>query len=249
MPYLSGQNELFEIEYLNVEDGLSNRFCRQIIEDNTGNIWIATSDGLNRYDGFEFKDFASHNSRILKDFIYNLVIDANGNIWVIQVINVQMNHTNIYGFKDHEYYVSVVNPVDLTVISLDEYFADDQSIKTKNITEIIKGHKEILIRTDNNSIYSFAHNLKYETRCLESERILGRAGPKSFYSFKNELISIVDNNGSKLDSFKVPSLKNHCFFYPLDEKRMLLTRKVKNIASSVIISPEGLKKRFIFRFN
>lgn len=42
---------------LGVEKGLSNNSIRNIFQDRDGFIWLGTSDGLNRFDGYEFKVF------------------------------------------------------------------------------------------------------------------------------------------------------------------------------------------------
>ncbi|WP_274971664.1 ligand-binding sensor domain-containing protein, partial [Zunongwangia profunda] len=42
---------------LNVENGLSSNSINDIVQDSLGFIWIATEDGLNRYDGSEFLKF------------------------------------------------------------------------------------------------------------------------------------------------------------------------------------------------
>ncbi|WBL25314.1 two-component regulator propeller domain-containing protein [Zunongwangia sp. HGR-M22] len=44
---------------INTEDGLSSNFVNDITQDSLGFIWIATSDGLNRYNGTDFKIFKS----------------------------------------------------------------------------------------------------------------------------------------------------------------------------------------------
>ena len=41
--------------YYNVDKHLSSSFVNQIYQDNRGFIWIATRNGLNRYDGYNFR--------------------------------------------------------------------------------------------------------------------------------------------------------------------------------------------------
>jgi len=46
-----------EIRYLGIEKGLSNNSVRCIYQDKRGFLWFGTFDGLNCYDGYDFKVF------------------------------------------------------------------------------------------------------------------------------------------------------------------------------------------------
>ncbi|RMH95858.1 MAG: hypothetical protein D6681_12860 [Calditrichaeota bacterium] len=73
------------IEHLNTEDGLSDNAIRCILQDNHGFIWIGTENGLNRYDGNDFKIFQKNpnDSKSLQDNrIKTLYQDGAGNLWV-----------------------------------------------------------------------------------------------------------------------------------------------------------------------
>jgi signal transduction histidine kinase/ligand-binding sensor domain-containing protein/DNA-binding response OmpR family regulator len=74
-----------KFNHLTVEDGLSNNIVNTVIQDQTGFIWFATDDGLNRYDGYEFKIFR-HNDNdsnsISDNSIWALMEDIKGNIWI-----------------------------------------------------------------------------------------------------------------------------------------------------------------------
>lgn len=63
-----------------VADGLSQDTVTAIVEDNEGYVWVGTINGLNRFDGNEFKQFyADDNANSLpSSFIRNLLIDDNG---------------------------------------------------------------------------------------------------------------------------------------------------------------------------
>jgi len=43
--------------HLTAEDGLSNAWVRSILQDSTGYLWVATANGLNRYDGYTFTQY------------------------------------------------------------------------------------------------------------------------------------------------------------------------------------------------
>ena len=44
-------------QYLGVEDGLSNRRVYYIQKDNVGYMWFLTHEGIDRYNGKEFKRY------------------------------------------------------------------------------------------------------------------------------------------------------------------------------------------------
>lgn len=50
--------ENWTVQYYNYEDGLPSELVKQVIQDETGFIWIATDGGLVRFDGIHFKVFA-----------------------------------------------------------------------------------------------------------------------------------------------------------------------------------------------
>lgn len=54
---LSAQNNQIRFEHLSVEDGLSQRFVLEVVADCQGFLWVATEDGLNRFNGYDFKIF------------------------------------------------------------------------------------------------------------------------------------------------------------------------------------------------
>ena len=75
----------FKFTHLTTNDGLSQGYVVDILQDRRGFMWFATRDGLNRYDGYTFvvykhdpKDSGSLNSNFLQD----LMEDDQGNLWV-----------------------------------------------------------------------------------------------------------------------------------------------------------------------
>ena len=81
--FLYPQNEIFKS--FTVEDGLSSSDVNCVIQDRMGFIWIGTDNGLNRYDGSEFKIFRNKqndNKSISDNSIWSLFEDRDGNIWI-----------------------------------------------------------------------------------------------------------------------------------------------------------------------
>ncbi|WP_348798835.1 hybrid sensor histidine kinase/response regulator transcription factor [Flavobacterium adhaerens] len=73
------------VKFLDISQGLSNNSVTTIYQDKTGYIWFGTYDGLNRYDGYEFKVFRNtihDDSSLSANFIFCIDGDSKGNIWV-----------------------------------------------------------------------------------------------------------------------------------------------------------------------
>jgi AraC family chitin signaling transcriptional activator len=75
-----------KFENFTTNQGLSNNSVIDIENDKKGGLWIATWDGLNYYDGYNFKIF-KHNfndpKAISSDYITKLTRDSAGFIWLI----------------------------------------------------------------------------------------------------------------------------------------------------------------------
>lgn len=51
------QNQQLHFTHFGTAEGLSELNPNCLLQDSRGFIWIGTADGLNRYDGYEFKIF------------------------------------------------------------------------------------------------------------------------------------------------------------------------------------------------
>ncbi len=73
------------ITLLTVNDGLSQGMVFDILQSRDGFIWMATKDGLNRYDGVRFKVFSPdpfNPFAIGKSEVHSLFEDSRGWIWI-----------------------------------------------------------------------------------------------------------------------------------------------------------------------
>lgn len=73
-------------QYLGVEDGLSNRRVYSIVKDYTGYMWFLTHEGIDRYNGKDFKRYKLMDGDVEINSLLNLnwlYIDQNGALWEI----------------------------------------------------------------------------------------------------------------------------------------------------------------------
>ena len=73
------------IEYLSIENGLSNNSVTAIFQDHYGFMWFGTYDGLNRYDGYSFKVFKNHwgnEGSLINNHIICIAEDHENRVWI-----------------------------------------------------------------------------------------------------------------------------------------------------------------------
>jgi ligand-binding sensor domain-containing protein/two-component sensor histidine kinase len=88
-----------QFNHYTVEQGLSDNSVNDIIQDENGFAWIATANGLNRFDGVQFKNFfrSANNHAIPDNYIFkirkwknhSLVIATGNGIGILNTKNGQ----------------------------------------------------------------------------------------------------------------------------------------------------------------
>lgn len=77
--------ESINFTHIGLNEGLSQSTVFDITQDKSGNLWFATYNGLNKYDGYSFTVY-QHNEKdsysIGSDIIRTLFTDSDGNIWI-----------------------------------------------------------------------------------------------------------------------------------------------------------------------
>ena len=92
-----------DYETISTAQGLSQGMIFDLLQDKEGFIWVATKNGLNRFDGYNFKVFTNdpYNSFSLSgNTILKIVEDSKGRIWV----GTENEGLNIYDKKTDKFY-------------------------------------------------------------------------------------------------------------------------------------------------
>jgi PAS domain S-box-containing protein len=80
-----GRGERLRFQRLSVEDGLSNTWVRAVVKDSRGFLWLATPDGLNRYDGsrvVHYRHRADDPHSLVSSEVWSLFEDRRQRLWV-----------------------------------------------------------------------------------------------------------------------------------------------------------------------
>ena len=81
---LFAQSKL-RFDRITVDDGLSHSTVHTILQNSDGQIWIGTEDGLNIFNGYDFKIFKHQSSianSISNNVIKSIFKDSKGTIWI-----------------------------------------------------------------------------------------------------------------------------------------------------------------------
>lgn len=104
---------------LNIEKGISQSTIEIIFQDNNGYIWLGTNDGLNKYNGYDFKiyNYEEYENSISNNGITDIDEDDYGNIWVGTVQGINK-----------------INPITDEIIN---YTENNNGIKDDSICEVV----------------------------------------------------------------------------------------------------------------
>lgn len=111
--------------FFDYSEGLSNSLINELHQDHLGFLWVATEDGLNRFDGIKFKSYFKNDklaSSLRNNFVTALLEDSKRNLWVGQINNLQ-----VYNFENETF-----RDIELNVENEQVHFFITRIIETKN---------------------------------------------------------------------------------------------------------------------
>ena len=84
--FLYSHSQNIKFTHYNDNNGLSHNSVRHIVQDKKGFLWLGTFSGLNRFDGYQFKNYMSSSAsanKLYNDDITALELDEeSNNLWI-----------------------------------------------------------------------------------------------------------------------------------------------------------------------
>ena len=82
---LSGQRLIYD--HYGIREGLSNRLIRDVEIDDFGLVWVATPNGLNRFDGYDFASFSTTqgfgaDDRLSQAYVQQIEMTTDGKLFL-----------------------------------------------------------------------------------------------------------------------------------------------------------------------
>ncbi|TKG95583.1 helix-turn-helix domain-containing protein [Puteibacter caeruleilacunae] len=126
----------YTVQKYSISEGISNNNIYDILEDSRGYLWIATENGLNRFDGKEFAHFfpvAGDTSSINSNFIRRIAEDHKGDIWIA----TKGGGVNRYKYHDNKF---------------DHFTADNSPISSNYISAVASNGRIVWIANERNIV-------------------------------------------------------------------------------------------------
>ena len=139
--------------HLSTEDGLCSNAVSMISQDDLGYIWLATWNGLSRFDGYEFYNYKTGNSSHIKNLhnrILDIVIDQSQNVWM------HMYDDRVFVLNRHT--DQIINPF--------EGYDGFEEFRT-NAPLLVTSSGEVLVSIAGNNLYL----MTLDRRGLKSEQM------------------------------------------------------------------------------
>jgi signal transduction histidine kinase/ligand-binding sensor domain-containing protein len=130
------QYQALSFNHLTVNEGLSSSVGNYIYKDSKGYVWIATFDGLNRFDGIEcttYKNIATNPSSVKGTVFYTIFEDRNNNLWIGSNDGLNFYDRKLNQFK---HFYNPKNPADNKTYS-PFYIDKDENIWVQSANQIL----------------------------------------------------------------------------------------------------------------
>lgn len=102
--FFSNSSKAIHVERYNIDNGLTQSSVTGILQDSYGFLWIGTQDGLNRFDGYQFKTYRNNpldSTSISNNYINSQCEDRNRNLWFGTNIGLSMFDRNTGKFVNY----------------------------------------------------------------------------------------------------------------------------------------------------
>ena len=123
-------NSRLRFDHLSITDGLSQVSVETIFEDHRGFMWFGTHDGLNRYDGYQFKQFRHdpQNTHSLSSSMITVIYEDSDNTLWIGTEGGGLNRYNSHTERFEHFRHDATNPNSLSHDHISAIYQDTKGV-------------------------------------------------------------------------------------------------------------------------
>jgi len=115
--------QTFQFKTYTVKEGLSNNAVSYALKDDFGFLWIATNNGLNRFDGNAFDHFFNNpadSTSIASNEIHNLFIDGKRQLWITTMAGLSLYHPHTQTFSNYAPDTTIISKIGSSFPGIEE---------------------------------------------------------------------------------------------------------------------------------
>ncbi|MDF0536042.1 EAL domain-containing protein [Shewanella sp. A32] len=251
---------LLSYDSYGVSDGLSQSTVTSITEDDDGYIWIGTLNGLNRFDGKDFKGYyASEDSRLKSSYIKAVLYSSDfDKLFVATDEDLYFFDKNTEKFTSFGINENILNisksPNSIILITDTSKYKIDKEYKINKFNVNIKNSDIKNITFYNNNVYiiTYGNKLIYNGNIIANNVTSISCTKDNVYILKNNLLYSVSNDHltkfSELtfehifsDKDEIYVTHDNTFYSVSNEKLLTLIGSIANVSSSNLILYKKLK--------
>ncbi len=161
-------------------EGLSNNTVHDIVQDSDGYIWIATIEGLNKFDGINIVSYYNNptNAKSFSNIILKLLVSSNGKMFVGTTKGLSIYNKNKNSFIDILYENQNLPWIN-DIIEL-----SDKNIIISTVNGLYKYHNNVITKIKDGNFHSLT---EYDENFI--------------WAVTNNEIQVLDHNGKLVNTF------------------------------------------------
>ncbi len=234
-------------EKLTIENGLSSSAIYSIHQDRTGFLWFGTEDGINRYDGYNFKVYRYQPGKInsLSGYTVNTIFeDSDGILWI-----GTRDGLNMFDPSTEEFTHFKANPDSSGFLSenfITKIFEDSRRnlwIGTKNGLNIFDRKKKIFLVYYNNPQVNNSISDNYVVSFLEDNNgylWIGTRNGLNKYNYADKSFTVYKYNPQNNNS-----LNNNIIFSLFEDSNGTIWVGTYKGLNKIVVSSDNNELKFI----
>ncbi|MGI2098031.1 EAL domain-containing protein [Shewanella glacialipiscicola] len=268
-PFSDKSPIILQSQSFGVPQGLSQSTVTSIVTDNDGYIWIGTLNGLNRFDGKEFKHFYADNSAsgLPSSFIRSLLITEEGDLLVgtdkglaiydrndesLKFIDVKNEYLNgeIWSLSNNDFTKEILVGTNKGILSLN---LKNKSLSLEHIEkeyfEVKKSVNigdEIFIKSYDGKLYRI-NSSNNKVQIIDNVLDIEKENETLYISTENGLYTYSDKRILKLSNSKYTLLsRSNSDIYGIDKNKIYSVNNEPYLIGKTVDEKEKSKETYLF---
>ncbi len=241
------------VDHIGTKDGLTSQLCQAIEEDDYGNLWISSFQGVEKFDGYNttFFELSGTDNRDLP--IVDILSDNSGNIWILEAKIKNQFHTH-HITPDNHYYITIINPLTNKPSTFDELYG--KIVKQEELNYIQEIDGLIFLITNDKRIFYIDEQINLHTDLSTSDAGIYMHDKEKIIKCYPEQIIITNQDNNVIhtiqeetilqyDAFSI-SNEGHLYFLATENNQIYISQfQDGNITHRISIPKNNIEKKYL----